>query len=138
MKKLLLILLCLPMISLNNLSYASFPVIEHESTLELVDSEKREIESPVKDTPLGNWSLVLGLLWFPLLFLAFMYAWDGPEEYVMFFLVASIASFIGAIITGIQSLNSGETPKWKAYVGLGITLSIFLIVFLSIYPIMFH
>ena len=136
MKKLVLLLITL--ITLINVSYASFPVIEYESTLELVDSEKKEIESPVKDTPLGNWSLVLGLLWFPLLFLAFIYAWDGPEEYVMFFLVASIASFIGAIITGIQSLNSGETPKWKAYVGLGITLSIFLIVFLSIYPLLFH
>ena len=123
MKKLVLLLITL--ITLINVSYASFPVIEYENALELVDSEKKEIESPVKDTPLGNWSLVLGLLWFPLLFLAFMYAWDGPEEYVMFFLVASIASFIGAIITGIQSLNSGETPKWKAYVGLGITLSIF-------------
>ena len=136
MRKLLLLVITL--ITFTNISCASFPVIECESTLELVDSEEKEIESPVKDTPLGTWSLVLGLLWFPLLLLAFMYAFDGPEEYVIFFLVASIASFIGAIITGIQSLNSGETPKWKAYVGLGITLSIFLIIFLSIYPIMFH
>ena len=125
------------MITLINVSYASFPVIEYEykSILELVDSQKKEIEFPVNDTPLGNWSLVLGLLWFPLLFFAFRYSWEGPGEYAMFFLVPSIVSFIGAIITGIQSLNRGETPKWKANVGLGITLSIFLILFLFIYSI---
>ena len=104
--------------------YASFPVTANENTLEEVDL----ITSPVTDTPLGDWSLIMGLAWFPLIICSIIFSLDGySEESVIFCLIAGIASFIGAIITGITSLRRGEKPKWKAYVGLGLTLGIILL-----------
>ena len=108
--------------------YASFPVTENENTLEEVDFEERTITSSVKDTPLGDWSLIMGLAWFPLLICSLLFAWDGySEESAIFCLIAGIASFIGAIITGITSLKRGEKQKWKAIVGLSLTLGIILL-----------
>ena len=128
MKKLILLLITLT--TLTNVSYASFPVTEYQDTIEVIDSEKSE--SPIKDTPLGNWSLILGLLWFPLLILAFISFWDGPEENAIFFLGASIISLLGSIITGIQSLNRGEKPEWKAIVGLAISLALTAMIILTV------
>ena len=109
-------------------AYASFPITEKENTLEKTDFKERTITSPVKDTPLGDWSLIMGLAWFPLIICSIIFSLDGySEESVIFCLIAGIASFIGAIITGITSLRRGEKPKWKAYVGLGLTLGIILL-----------
>ncbi|MEC7863660.1 MAG: hypothetical protein VYB55_01185 [Bacteroidota bacterium] len=129
MKKVLFFLIALT--TFNNVSFASFPIIECKG-IEVVNSENKENASSIKNTPLGNWSLALGILWFPLLFLSFISAFGGNEASALFFFVASIASFIGAIITGIVSLSSQETPKWKAYLGLGITC-ILLILLLGIF-----
>ena len=103
--------------------YASFPVTANENTLEEVDL----ITSPVTDTPLGDWSLIMGLVWFPLLIAGVLFALDGSEESFVFLFLASAASFIGSIITGIISIARGETPKWKAIVGLSLTLGIILL-----------
>jgi len=107
--------------------YASFPVTANENTLEEVDSEEKTITSPVKDTPLGNWSLLMGLAWFPMLIAGILFSLDGYEEYFVFLFLASAASFVGSIITGIISLKRGEKPKWKAIIGLSLTLGIILL-----------
>ena len=47
-------------------AFAAFPV-EERSTTESVVVEYNESRTPVRlDSPLANWSLVLGLLWIPL------------------------------------------------------------------------
>ena len=107
--------------------YASFPVTANENTLEEVDSEEKTITSPVKDTPLGNWSLLMGLAWFPILIAGVLFSLEGSEEYFVFLFLSSAASFVGSIITGFISLKRGEKPKWKAIVGLSLTLGIILL-----------
>lgn len=108
--------------------YASFPVTANENTLEEVGFEEKTITSPAKDTPLGDWSLLMGLAWFPMLIAGVLFSLDGgSEEYFVLLFGASVASFIGAIITGFISLKRGEKPKWKAYVGLSLTLGIIIL-----------
>ena len=107
--------------------YASFPVTANENTLEEVNFQEKTITSPAKDTPLGNWSLLMGLAWFPMLIAGILFSLDGYEEYFVFLFLASAASFVGSIITGIISLKRGEKPKWKAIVGLSLTLGIILL-----------
>ena len=129
MKKYLLALLCV-FLGYSTV-YASFPVTQNSITdfVEIVDSPKT---IPLLDeTPLANWSLALGLLWFPFLILAFIFSWEGTEENAVFFFGAGIASFIGAIITGIMSLSRNEGGKWKAIVGLSLTLGILLLTILD-------
>ena len=129
-----IIIILLTLISIPN-TYASFPVSkinQTESTL--------TIESPVKkpiweSTPLANWSLILGLLWFPALLASIIFLWDGPEEYGVVFLLLSAASFIGAIITGIRSLIKEDGGRWKAIIGLATTLGLIL---LSLFSVIFE
>ena len=110
-------------------SYASFPV--HNNTEAVVVIDSPNTVPVLEDTPFANWSLALGLLWFPLLLGAIIFLWDGPEENALFFIVASIASFIGAIVTGIISLTRKERGVWKAIIGLSLTLGIILLGILS-------
>lgn len=126
MKKILFTLLFV-IVGFNTIQ-ASFPVTENENTLEEVDFKETTITSPVTDTPLGDWSLIMGLAWFPLLICSILFFLEGyPEVSAIFCLIAGITSFIGAIITGIISLKRGEKPKWKAIVGLSLTLGIILL-----------
>ncbi len=111
--------------------YASFPVTQN-TVADFIEIEcSPKTISLLDETPLANWSLALGLLWFPFLIIGFIFAWEGPEENALIFLAAGIASFIGAIITGIISLTRNEGSKWKAIVGLSLTLGIILLSILS-------
>lgn len=110
-------------------SYASFPV--HNNTEAVVVIDSLNTDPLLDNTPFANWSLALGLLWFPFLLISFLFLWDGPEENAWFFMVASIASFIGAIITGFISLTRKEGGVWKAGVGLSLTLGLILLSILS-------
>lgn len=108
-------------------TYASFPVSNINQTESTVT-----IESPVKkpiweETPLANLSLILGLLWFPATIAAIIFAFDGPEELSATFFIIALASFIGAIITGIRSLIKEEGGRWKAIIGLATTLGLVLL-----------
>ena len=70
----------------------------------------------------------MGLAWFPMLIAGVLFSLDGgSEESFVFLFLASVASFVGSIITGFISLKRGEKPKWKAYVGLSLTLGIILL-----------
>lgn len=110
-------------------TFAAFPITENIKSIEILEDNITTIDSPTNDTPkFGNRSLLMGLSWFPLLIGSVLFALDGNSEAsVAFCLIAAIASFIGAIITGIISLKRGETPKWKAIVGLSLTLGIILL-----------
>lgn len=124
MKK--LILLFILIISLTNVLYASFPVTNY-NTLELLETNN-EIESPLRDTPLGNWALVLAIIWPPLLYLSVIALFEVGTLDALFLLLASVSALIGSIIMGIRSLNRVEKPQWKAYIALAIaTLSLLLI-----------
>ena len=57
--------------------------------------------------------------------------WDGPESAGVVLMLASIAAFIASIITGIVSLIRNEKPKWKAIIGLGLTLGVLILNFVS-------
>ena len=109
-------------------TFAAFPITENIKSIEIVEDNITSIDSPTNDTPkFGNRSLLMGLAWFPLLICSVFFAFDGNSEAtVALCLIAAIASFIGAIITGIISLKRGETPKWKAIVGIGLTLGVIL------------
>jgi len=111
--------------------YASFPVTQN-TVIEHVEIEDPAKIPPISDpTPLANWSFALGLLWAPFIFLGAIFALEGPEESGLFLFVAGIASFIGAIITGIMSLLRKEGSAWKAIIGLSLTLGIILLSILS-------
>ena len=109
--------------------YASFPVSQNTPTEYTEDLTKTPLISD--PTPLANWSFALGLLWFPFLILGIFFGFEGSEEYSIFFLFAAIASFFGAIITGIVSLSRKEGGAWKAIIGLSLTLGIILLSILS-------
>lgn len=107
--------------------YASFPVIQ-TTVVEYVEVKDVTKMLLISDpTPLANWSLILALLWLPSLLAAFIFAWEGPEENAYFFLITGVASFIGAIITGIFSLSRKEGGAWKAIIGLSLTLGVLLL-----------
>ena len=116
----------LSLLSLMRLAaFAAFPVVESglvESVL--VDDETTK-------SPLATWSLVLGILWFPTLLIGSLMAWGGPELFAGIIMIAGIAFFIGAIITGLISLFNEKTGRWKAYIGLGLTLGVLLLSFLN-------
>jgi hypothetical protein len=135
MKKLLLTLL-FGTLGITN-TFASFPVTdtlpvtENINTIEVVETENTTIQSAKKDTPFGNWSLILGLTYFPLFVIGALMVWDGPELAGGVLMLASIAAFIASIITGIISLIRKEKPKWKAIIGLGLTLGVLILSFVS-------
>ena len=125
MKKYIL-LLCCAFLGYSSI-YASFPVSQKTLTESVEISESPKTIPLWDDTPLANWSLVLGLLWLPCLLTAFIFAWDGPEENALFFLIAGVGSFIGAIITAFRSLSKENGGRWKAYAGLALTLGVLLL-----------
>ena len=129
MPKYLLTLLC--MFLGYSAIYASFPITQHTET-EYVEVEDPTKTPPISDpTPLANWSLALGLLWIPLLIFGFISEFVDTEENALFFFFTGIASFIGAIITGIVSLARKEGGAWKAIIGLSLTLGVILFSILS-------
>lgn len=108
-------------------SFAAFPVAE-SSTAESIVVEYNESRTPVRiESTLANWSLVLGLLWMPLMLAFVIFAWTGPFAIAITMFIAGVASFIGAIVTGFMSLFKEDSGKWKAFVGLGLTLGIILL-----------
>ena len=109
-------------------TFASFPVTENLSTIEVLENENTTIESSAEDTPYGNWSLILGLSYLPLLIIGALTGSGGNEEIGVLLIITSIASFIAAIVTGFISLSRNETPKWKANLGLIITLGSLLLI----------
>ena len=113
------------LIYLGTAAFAAFPVMESG----LVESVLVDNEST--NSPLATWSLVLGILWFPTLLIGALMAWGGPELFAGIIMIAGIAFFIGAIITGLISLFNEKTGRWKAYVGLGLTLGVLLLSFLN-------
>ena len=135
MRKLLLTLL-FGTLGITN-TYASFPVTdtlpvtENINTIEVIETENTTIESAKKNAPFGNWSLILGLTYFPSLIIGALMVWDGPESVGVVLMLASIAAFIASIITGIVSLIRNEKPKWKAIIGLGLTLGVLILSFVS-------
>ena len=108
-------------------SFAAFPVAE-SSTAESIVVEYNESRTPVRiESTLANWSLVLGLLWMPLMLAFVIFAWTGSFAIAIMMLIAGVASFIGAVVTGFMSLFKEDSGKWKAFVGLGLTLGIILL-----------
>jgi hypothetical protein len=106
-------------------AFAAFPIME-SGLLEtvLVDNE-------TTNSPLATWSLVLGLLWFPTLLIGALMSWGGPGLFGGVLMIAGMVFFIGAIITGIISLFKEKTGRWKAFVGLALSLGIILLSILS-------
>ena len=113
-------------------TFASFPVTENINTIEVVETENTTVESPAKVIPKwGNLSLIMGLAWMPLFMIGFAFAWNGDEGQGLALIIASIASFIGAIVTGFVSLRKGETSKWKAIIGLALTAGLIVLSMVS-------
>ena len=118
-------------------TFASFvitdtlPVTENINTIEVLETENTTIESAKNNAAFGNWSLILGLTYFPSLIIGALMVWDGPELAGGVLMLASIAAFIASIITGIISLIRKENPKWKAIIGLGLTLGVLILSFVS-------
>ena len=113
------------LIYLGTAAFAAFPIMESG----LVESVLVDNEST--NSPLATWSLVLGILWFPTLLIGVLMSWGGPELFAGIIMIAGIAFFIGAIITGLISLFNEKTGRWKAYIGLGLTLGVLLLSFLN-------
>ncbi len=108
----------------SSITYASFPVdninkIENNLTIE------SQVKKP--ETPLANWSLILGLSWFPAMILSVIFAFAGQEGQSAAFIILAILSFLGAIVMGIRSLLKREGGRWKAIIGLALTLGVILI-----------
>tara|TARA_B110000003_G_scaffold247944_1_gene259339 strand:+ start:637 stop:1038 length:402 start_codon:yes stop_codon:yes gene_type:complete len=105
--------------------FAAFPVMESD----LVESVL--VDNETTNSPLASWSLVLGIIWFPTLLIGALMAWGGPELFAGIIMIAGMAFFLGAIITGIISLFNEKTGRWKAFVGLALSLGILLLSILS-------
>ena len=125
-------------ITLTNVSYASFPITENIKSIEKVEDNIRTVDSPTNETPMGSWSLLMGLSWIPLIIIGALMMGEGDGEWGYGLselgLVAIIAGgvcFIGAIITGVKSLRRGETPKWKAIIGIALTAGWIILSILS-------
>ena len=108
----------------SSITYASFPV----NNINKIESNVT-IESQVKkpETPLANWSLILGLSWFPAMIISVIFAFGDQEGSAAAFIILAILSFLGAIVTGIRSLLKREGSRWKAIIGLVLTLGVILI-----------
>jgi len=107
--------------------FASFPISENINSIEKLEDNITTVDSPRNDIPkFGNKSLLMGLVWFPLIICSILFSYNGSSEASIACLIAAIASFIGAIITGIISLKRREKPKWKAIVGLLLTIGVIL------------
>ena len=106
-------------------AFAAFPVMESG----LVESVL--VDNETTNSPLATWSLVLGIIWFPTLLIGALMAWGGPEVIAGIIMIAGMAFFLGAIITGIISLFKEKTGRWKAFVGLALSLGILLLSILS-------
>ena len=106
-------------------AFAAFPVMESG----LVESVL--VDKEITNSPLATWSLVLGLLWFPSLLIGALISWVGPELFGVVLMIGGIVFFIGAIITGIISLFNEKTGRWKAFIGLALSLGIILLSILS-------
>jgi len=106
-------------------AFAAFPVMESG----LVESVL--VDKEITNSPLATWSLVLGLLWFPSLLIGALISWVGPEFFGVILMIGGIVFFIGAIITGIISLFNEKTGRWKAFIGLALSLGIILLSILS-------
>lgn len=106
-------------------AFAAFPVMESG----LVESVL--VDKEITNSPLATWSLVLGLLWFPSLLIGALISWVGPELFGVVLMIGGIVFFIGAIITGIISLFTEKTGRWKAFIGLALSLGIILLSILS-------
>ena len=106
-------------------AFAAFPVMESG----LVESVL--VDNETTNSPLATWSLVLGIIWFPTLLIGALMSWGGPELFGGVLMIAGMAFFIGAIITGIISLFNEKTGRWKAFVGLALSLGIILLSILS-------
>ena len=102
-------------------AFAAFPVMESG----LVESVL--VDNETTNSPLATWSLVLGIIWFPTLLIGALMSWGGPELFGGVLMIAGMAFFIGAIITGIISLFNEKTGRWKAFVGLALSLGILLL-----------
>tara|TARA_B110000467_G_C18075707_1_gene343838 strand:+ start:223 stop:624 length:402 start_codon:yes stop_codon:yes gene_type:complete len=102
-------------------AFAAFPVLESG----LVESVL--VDNETTNSPLATWSLVLGIIWFPTLLIGALMSWGGPELFGGVLMIAGMAFFIGAIITGIISLFNEKTGRWKAFVGLALSLGILLL-----------
>ena len=108
----------------SSITYASFPV----NNINKIESNVI-IESQVKkpETPLANWSLILGLSWFPAMIMSVIFSFGGQDGVSAAFIILAILSFLGAIVTGIRSLLKREGSRWKAIIGLALTLGVILI-----------
>ena len=102
-------------------AFSAFPVMESG----LVESVL--VDNETTNSPLATWSLVLGIIWFPTLLIGALMSWGGPELFGGVLMIAGMAFFIGAIITGIISLFNEKTGRWKAFVGLALSLGILLL-----------
>ena len=112
-------------------TFASFPLTENLSAIEVLENENTTIESPAEDTPYGNWSLILGLAYLPLFIIGALAASGRQEIAGGVIMIAGLASFIGSIVTGFISLSRKETPKWKAIAGLVLTLGAIVLMIVS-------
>lgn len=124
-----LITICCSLLAYSSV-YASFPIVQNSSDEIIVVDNKLPIDPVNPESSLADASLVLGLLWFPFM-LAFLALLGGPEIFAIVMLIGSIASFIGAIVTGIMSLSKEKSRRWKAFVGLGLTLGLILVPLLA-------
>ncbi len=125
MKKLLIVLFTFLGVTA---TFASFPITENIKSIEKVENNITTVDSPKNETPMGSWSLLMGLSWFPLIIIGALMMVEGDGEWGyglselgLGAIIAGGVCFIGAIITGIKSLRRGETPKWKAILGIALT-----------------
>ena len=107
MKKLLLILLCLPMISLNNFSYASFPVF--------IKVQNEVIETPVRGDNDNRNILLLALAPIPLGLIAAAAFSAGPVGFI-FGSIFGITAILSAIYSIYLNLRTDLFYwDWKNY-----------------------
>jgi hypothetical protein len=59
--------------------------------------------------------------------LSVIFAFAGQEGQSAAFIILAILSFLGAIVMGIRSLLKREGSRWKAIIGLALTLGVILI-----------
>ena len=123
-------MLIITLITLTNVSYASFPVTED------VQTEVVEIPNVKFNDPIDNLTLILALAW-PVFFYVFhipVFEWVICTELLWFigstcispFFILSLISFLASIVVSIialrrrklKGINSNNFTHWKAILSL--------------------
>jgi uncharacterized membrane protein HdeD (DUF308 family) len=118
MKKPLLLLITL--ITFTNVSYASFPVSENVQTEVIIKETNR-----ISDNPQSLWSLILGIVWFPL-FVALLINFE--ETGAIIGLLVGVLSLILGII-GVRE----KEKRWMSVLGIiSGAIAIYMLIFFAV------